>query len=136
MAVILSPDKHTQAQPPQPCPWATSEIQDQLLIQMNEGPMVHHRSKRYAINFHELEAALYLARMALYDNTKRVKFTVNAINFTPKLQHELKQAQKDGMLDQIVKNSVFRLLESYNKLAFIENVKFRPLRWEIISLED
>jgi hypothetical protein len=128
MAVILSSDSDKE-------PWATSKIQDQVLIEMNEGPMVHHRSKRYEINFHELEARLYLARMALYDNTKLVKFRVNAINFTPRLQHELKDAQKHGMLGHIVKNSVFRLLRAYDELAFIEHVKFRPLKWEIISLD-
>jgi hypothetical protein len=116
--------------------WLTSETEDQLLIQMNNGPIVHHRSKRIEINFHELEAHLYLARMASYDNTSRVKFTVNAINFTSELQHELKEALKNGMLGQIIKKSVYRLLESYDKLAFIEHVKFRPLRWEIISLEN
>lgn len=126
MAVILS---------------TVSATSDQLLIEMCEGPMVHHRSlkdtngEHLEINFHELEARLYLARMALYSNTKHVKFTVNAINFSPKLQCELKEAQKHGILGQIIKYSVFRLLWSYDKLAFIEHVKFRRLRWEIISLE-
>lgn len=103
---------------------------------MNEGPIVCHRSRRCDINFHELEAHLYLARMAVYDSTKQVKFTINAINFSPRLQYELKEAQKNGMLGQIVKNSVFRLLESYDNLGFIEHSKFRPLKWEIISVED
>lgn len=115
---------------------STEATIDQLHIEMNDGPMVHHRHTRQEMNFHELEAHLYLARIALWNNTTELKFTVNAINFSPRLQYELKEAQKDGMLGQIIKNSVYRLLESYNKLAFIEHVKFQPLKWEIISLED
>lgn len=52
----------------------------------------------------------------------------------PKLRDELIDAQKNGMLGEIIKNSVFRLLESYHKLAFIERARFRPLNWRIISL--
>jgi hypothetical protein len=115
--------------------WTSARIEDQFLIEMNEGPRVHHRSKRYEINFHELEAGLYLARMATYDNTNKVVFTVNAIEFTPKLRHELIDARKHGMLGRIVKNSILRMLLAYNKLAFIEHVKFQPLRWRIISLD-
>jgi hypothetical protein len=113
----------------EPEEWTTAKVEDELLIEMCEGPIVHHRTERCEINFHELEA-----RMALYDNTKNVIFTVNAIDFTPKLRDELIDAQKNGMLGEIIKNSVFRLLESYHKLAFIERARFRPLNWRIISL--
>jgi hypothetical protein len=125
--------------------WLTSYVTDQLYIQMCEGPLVtdsHDEGCSYSgqvLNFHYLEAAKYARRVSLGDfSGKSAKdkpiFIINAVNFTPKLNEELRRANEVRSLHRIVTDAGFRIFKARHKQIFFEHIEGHKLRWKIINL--
>lgn len=125
--------------------WLTSCIEEQLYLEMCEGPQVsdpHDEGCKYSgqkINFHYLEAVNYVRRISCGNfggrNAKhKPVFIINTVNFTPKLKEELRAANDTRALHRIITEAVFRIFRARHKLRFYEHIEAHKLNWRIINL--
>ena len=124
--------------------WLTSYVIEQLHEQMCDGPPIEHQCEfgckyLHPENFHYIEAAHYASRISsgnFKGNNSKHKplFTINAINFTPKLKEEIKIADSVNALVCIVTEAVFRIFKARHKLIFYEHIEPHKLNWKIENL--
>lgn len=120
--------------------WSSSYVADQLFLEMCErGPMIDDPGSgdRFAqINKYYLQAAKYAGRISAGSFSSGIPkpvFELDAADFTPTLRAYLILAKKDGMLNSIVKEAVFKLFKARHKRIFYEYIESQKLGWEFVT---
>jgi hypothetical protein len=119
--------------------WSSSYIADQTFLELCErGPMIADpRDSTKKINKYYLEAARYASRISAGDfsdpKTEKPVFKLDPYNFSPRLQTHLLESKKDGTLNDIVKEAVFKLFRSRHKMIFYDHIEPRKFRWEFVK---
>lgn len=119
--------------------WSSSYVADQLFLEMCEhGPMVDGPATRWSqINKYYLEAAKYAGRISAGDfsnpGTPKPVFKLDAADFSPTLQAYLILAKKDGNLNDVVKEAVFKLFRARHKMIFYEYIESEKFGWEFVT---
>lgn len=117
---------------------SSSAIADQLFLEMCErSPMIENTRDSAKINYHYLEAARYAGRISAGDfsnpNIQKPIFRLNPTHFSSRLQTHLLESKKDGTLNEIVKEAVFKLFKARHKMIFYEHIEPKKLRWEFVK---
>ncbi|MDQ6865944.1 MAG: hypothetical protein M3044_19215 [Thermoproteota archaeon] len=87
------------------------------------------------INYYRLEAALYVARISVYDlsapKAKRPVFHLKMDQFSPELQYHLRNSVES--LNDIITSAAFELFRARHTLAFYRYIEPKPkeFKWSL-----